>query len=276
MARKKSKQSIAIYVNGKPVFNDNKKPKNLIEVFESRLRSQDRVGNDSGTLYFSPRILSHLMTKYDEAYGKKGYVKSGSFTKWIENTLKSVYFELMSGEIVPLSAISKLHLISSKQQEQVENSKDWCPQKNSLKLSNFQIGDIPQQHSSHKPTMYEVYICRKDSDEKEPVYLGDKLNLLEDGLRDLTLDHVVTTYDMREQYHEDLAYIAKIDALIRYFLPKDEKFEKNRSSIAKNIEYIIDFNDETALNKLKEELDLIVRATRGIRVCSKRVNKLSV
>ena len=273
MARKKSKQSIAIYVDGIQAFKKSK-PINLIEVFGNRLRSQDRKGNDSGTIYFSPTILGSLLKQYDKACGGKG-----SFTSWIEKTLKSVYFELYSGEIVPLSSVSELHLITPQQQVQVLNNNSILPQ--NVKLSSIQIGAIPQPAIQKQNNMYEVYICRKGSTTPERVYLGDKLNLAKNGVEDLTLDHVVTTYDMREQYYDDLECIAKIDALIRYVRPQFSSIKNFRSqcnAIAKYIvdNKIIDFMDLTALNKLRDELDLIVRATRGIRVCSKRVNKLSV
>jgi len=263
-----AKKIITIWVDGEQEFKNNK-PVNLIDVFENRLRSQDRPGNDSGTLYFSPTILCSLLNQYDKACGSKG-----SFTTWIENTLNSVYFELMSGEILPLSAISQLHLRFIQQEG---NNNCVLPAK--ITLSNIPLGAIPQPSIQTQGDMYEVYICRNGSSTPERVYLGDKLNLAKDGVKDLTLDHVVTTYDMREQYHDDLEYIAKIDALIRYFHQRHNSISNFRSectAIAKDIADITDFNDKTALNKLNEELALIVRATRGIRVCSKRVNKLSV
>lgn len=267
MARKNSKQVIKIFVNGSKQ-QKNGKDVNLIDVFENRLRSQDRAGNNSGTLYFSPTILCTLLNNYDAACSNEG-----SFITWINNTLKSVYFELQTGEIIPLSAVSELHLKSSTQQ--VANN---SVSLQNIKLSSLQLVNIPTPSAQTQNNMYEAYICRVGSNKQERVYLGDKLNLAKDGTSDLTLDHVVTTYDMREQYQNDLEYIAKIDALIRFFIPQHPQMKSRTlyNAIAKDIVQIINFKDQTALNKLNEELALIVRATRGIRVCTARVNKLSI
>ena len=262
-----AKQVIKIFVNGSKQ-QKNGKDVNLIDVFENRLRSQDRAGNNSGTLYFSPTILCTLLNNYDAACSNEG-----SFITWINNTLKSVYFELQTGEIIPLSAVSELHLESSTQQ--VANN---SVSLQNIQLSSLQLVNIPTPSAqTQNNNMYEVYICRVGSNKQERVYLGDKLNLAKNGTMDLTLDHVVTTYDMREQYQNDLEYIAKIDALIRFFIPQHPKMKSRKlyNAIATDIANIISFNDQTALNKLNDELALIVRATRGIRVCTARVNKLS-
>ena len=270
---------IDVYVDGK-LFNDPKTNKkvDLVENYKERLNTQRRLGNQSGSLYFIPFLLLSILDKYDKNKANpNGYKKLKD--KWFETMLNSVYFELTSGRIVPLYAVEKISLETCSLRQPPSVPQNILP----LKLSNLPQ-PLPQPVFRSKKKVYSVFIdyniVEHEYDKKNKTYntkirnynhervnLGDEINLAEGGIEDLTLDHVVPIYSVLEAYREQLPYISMIDQLIKLH---------NGDYRVGTITHLIDSDDPESLKELQKELNFVMRATRGLRVCSQRVNKLSV
>ena len=198
----------------------------------------------SGGICFFPSLIGQIL---------KNFGNKKSYTQWIEMTLESVYFELDSGKIVPLRSVEHLYL-----KETVFSS--ILPSSGSSLSGIAPIASTTATSSS--VSWYEVYIDYKENGHpftNERVYLGDDLNLARGGIEDVTLDHVVPIRDILTDYAHQLPYLSAISNIVHYV----------KSSSFKNVKPYIISNIST---NIVGELNLIVQKTRGIRICSGRVN----
>ena len=218
--------------------------KDLISVFKSRINTQRRNGNLSGGICFIPSLIRQILKKF----GNKTF-----YDQWLEKTLDSVYFELDSGKIVPLRFVEHLYLKETA-------TKSILPSSGSSLSGIAPIAYTPTTSSS--VSWYEVYVDYKENCQtytNERVYLGDDLNLARGGIEDVTLDHVVPIRDVLTDFADQLPYLKAISYIVQNIKPSSYTNVKN---------YII--NDIST--HLVNELNLIVQKTRGIRICSGRVN----
>lgn len=226
-------------IHGKPYNLD----KDLIKVFKSRINTQRRNGNVSGGICFHPSLIRQILNNL----GNKT-----AYNQWIEQTLDSVYFELYSGKIVPLRLVEQLYL-----KEVVTPP---IALSSGISLSGISP-KTPISTSSSSISWYEVYIdykenCQTFTDER--VYLGDDLNLARGGIEDVTLDHVVPMRDILTDYVNHLPYLTAISIITQSV---GTSYTNVSPHITGNISA-----------QIADELGLIVRKTRGIRICSGRVN----
>lgn len=225
--------------HGKP-YNHGK---DLIKVFQSRINTQRRSGNQSGGICFNPSLIRQLLNKLGN---KKAY------NQWIEQTLDSVYFELVSGKIVPLRLVEHLYLKEAAIPSIMTSS--------GVPLPGIKpITPAPALPSSI--SWYEVYIdysenCQTFTNER--VYLGDDLNLARGGIEDVTLDHVVPIRDILTDNASRLPYLTAIS-----FIAK---------SVGTSSAAVSSYITGNISAQIVDELNLIVQKTRGIRICSGRVN----
>jgi len=218
--------------------------KGLMSIFKSRVNTQRRFGNISGGICFIPSLVKQIL---------KNFGNQTLYDQWLEKTLDSVYFELESGKIVPLRLVNHLYL-----NEAVITS---------ILPSNVTPlqGILPKTYTSttsSSNSWYEVYIDYIEKGQvftNERVYLGDDLNLAKGGIEDVTLDHVVPIRNILTDYANQLPYLTAISRIIQGV--KSPSYSVVKPYITGNIS-----------TQIVNELNLIVQKTRGIRICSGRVN----
>ena len=238
-----------------PDVKTNYTREELKKIFENRLKTQQRHGNMNGGLYFIPSLIYSLLIRYDkELYHKKTQSK-----KWMNYLLNTIFFELMSGEIVPLNVVKELKLIEMKRMKMLFDKQNSQIQRR-IKLSEKEVCLKAQDYNFSKK--YGVYITRDGSCTLEKVFLGTEHGAVED-IDDVSLDHVTPICQVLREQSAKLNYITKIDHLIR---------NSNKDYRISTIEKYIEFNDQDALNGLWDELFLIIRETHGLRVCDILVN----
>ena len=250
-------------------INHVKEKKSLNTIFKSRFRSQDRLGQ----IYFLPNLYSQLLPAFEKSLG----INNSAMNEWLEICLKNTYFQLLNGEIVPLSNISEVHLISpqgpiNSMQLSKLSGEMFKPAefKGKVTLTSVTTGatTIPNPSTLLSVSkIYEVYIvrCCGNNNRPERVWLGDDINLVL-GVDDLTLDHNQPVSQVLEANRNNLPYIMVIDQLIRSMY-----YNYNKSKITSIISQI-NLSDQRAYSGLIDEMMFVLRESHGIKICSPIAN----
>lgn len=224
--------------------------KYLETIIKNRLRTQNRNGSVAGNLYFYPSVISKILNAYE-----KSAIKS-AFNDWLNASLESVYFVLVSGKIVPLYLVKEVNLIPEEKSSTILEP--------SMKYGKdlLRRGSVTFSAKQQK-VKYIVYIKYADKG-PEQVYVGTEDNMVT-GINDLTIDHVQPIKETLEKNILELPYMHGIDEIIRA-----SDYTK-KGEISKEIPKYIQL-DEISYKGLIKELDLIRRETRGLRMIASVMN----
>jgi len=227
-----------------PIHGNSYDYKNdLMSIFKSRITTQRRYGNLFGGICFIPSLIGQIL---------KNSGHKTDYNKWIDKTLDSVYFELESGKIVPLRFVEHLYLKET-------TIKSILPCSGTSLPGIAPIANIATISSNNWYAVYLDYVENNHTYTNERVYLGDDLNLAYGGIKDVTMDHVVPIRDILTNYADKLPYLTAISCIMQSV--KSPSYSNVNSYITSNIS-----------SQIVNELNLIVQKTRGIRICSGRVN----
>ena len=244
--------AIDIYINKK------KYKYTLEKVLKDRLNSQDRKVNKLGEIVFYPSVVGNILTNYENILK----LKNNAYEMWLNNSLRSVYFELKTGEIVPLCLVQELELVPVDIFKSVLSKRRYLLSKPTPHIYITMV-------KSGK--MYEVYIKYLDPKNcghiiRQRVYVGTKDNLVKD-LKDFTIDHV---QPMKQTLSQNILYLPYLSAISR--LIYDSGCKSDRTTVRKTISGYINYRDRIAYNGLVEELNLILRETKGLRMIASVMN----
>ena len=229
-------------MNQIPIVKDNKvHTKSFDQIIISRLRTQRRHATKYGGIGFNPPLISAVLKKYND---------STTFPNWINAILNTIFFEVRKGKVF-LQEVEKIILISVPSQ-------------------NITVTHFPIKKYKHlvppKLKLFKVYIktSKWKSHAQYRVMLGDKLNLASD-IDDITLDHIVPIRRVLDDNKNKLHYLTEISYIE----------ETSGTKVVKQI--CNNFNAPSALSNniikgIKNELNFIIKMTKGIRIRVKRVN----
>ena len=232
--------------------------KYLETIIKNRLRTQNRNGSKAGNLYFYPSVICKILNTYEENANRKNTQRV--FDSWLDSFLESVYFELITGKIVPLNMVKKVNLIPINNSSHSLQNPIVCGVSLLKKGGNF---PPPIQKIEQKYEVHIVYI-EQQQEKTEQVYVGTQGNVVT-GISDLTVDHVQPIKETLQKNILDLTCIHGIDEIIR------ASGYTTKNEICKEIPKYIEINDEI-YDMLKDELNLILRETKGLRMIASSVN----
>lgn len=237
------------------IVDKTKHSDDLDTILKNRLRTQDRNGNDNGGLYFYPSMICTILHNYEKQPGVIS--KKYGFVNWLNNSLDSVFFNVGCCRKILYSEVESLIL----------ESHAICEIGLSLpKATSYKLSTLFPYLTTKQKNKFKVFVKLKRSTQKPlRVNVGTKDNLIT-GIDDLTIDHIQPISETLKKNASKLKYISLLDAMIRTL-----KLNSKRD-IRQQIPQCIDYNDITAYNELKKELNLIIRETKGLRMIASSVN----